>query len=169
VLSWSAPVSDGGASIRGYDVYEATSPGHERPDPVAATLGSGRCTISELRPGIRYYFVVRAFNQAGPGESSNQVSAAPDQPPAITSASKASFTTGRSASFTVRASGFPSPELSESGKLPKGIVFKPGSRAAGTLSGAPGTGTAGTYRITLTAANGIGHPADQSFVLTVVP
>ena len=38
---------------------------------------------------------------------------------------------------------------------------------AGVLSGTPADGTAGTYAITITASNGVGSNATQSFTLTV--
>src|SRR6267143_1260777 len=43
--------------------------------------------------------------------------------PVITSANNVTFTTGASNTFTVTASGFPTPALSESGALPSGITF----------------------------------------------
>jgi hypothetical protein len=88
-----------------------------------------------------------------------------NQSAAITSASGTTFTVGAAGSFTVTATGSPAPTLSESGALPSGVGFNPGT---GLLSGTPGAGTAGTYSITFTAHNGVGSDATQSFTLTVV-
>jgi hypothetical protein len=86
------------------------------------------------------------------------------QTPAITSASSASFTAGTPGSFTVTATGSPTPTLSESGNLPGGVTFSP---STGVLSGTPAAGTGGTYNLTFSATNGVGTPASQSFTLTV--
>ena len=88
-----------------------------------------------------------------PGPSGDQVST-------ITSASTASFTEGTAGTFTVTATGTPTPAITESGALPAGVTF-----TGGVLSGTP-TAT-GTFPITFTATNGIGSPATQSFTLTV--
>jgi hypothetical protein len=84
--------------------------------------------------------------------------------PAITSANNAAFTVGTAGSFTVTATGFPTPTLSESGALPSGVSF---NASTGVLSGTPSTGSGGVYTVSFTAANGIGTNASQSFTLTV--
>jgi hypothetical protein len=85
-----------------------------------------------------------------------------DQAPAITSANSATFTTGSAGSFSLKASGFPTPTFAEAGALPDGVTFD-----NGILSGTPAEGTGGSYALTLTASNGIGSAATQSFTLTV--
>jgi large repetitive protein len=87
-----------------------------------------------------------------------------DTAPAFTSTNATTFTAGTNGTFTVTASGVPSPTFSESGALPNGVSF---NTATGVLSGTPSTGTGGTYNLTFTAANGISPDASQSFVLTV--
>jgi hypothetical protein len=82
--------------------------------------------------------------------------------PAITSANNTTFTEGTPGSFTVTATGYPTPALGESGALPTGVGF---DAATGVLSG---TATAtGSFPITFTASNGVGTEASQSFILTV--
>ncbi len=85
-------------------------------------------------------------------------------PPAITSVNNATFVVGALGSFTVKATGSPSPTLSESGTLPSGVSF---NSTTGVLSGTPAAGTGGTYSITFTASNGASPNAVQSFTLTV--
>ncbi len=89
-----------------------------------------------------------------------------NQTAAITSANSSSFTVGVAGSFTVVATGFPVPSLSESGALPNGVTF---NTATGVLSGTPAAGTAANYPISFTAHNGIGADAVQNFTLTVTP
>ncbi|MDQ6796924.1 MAG: Ig-like domain repeat protein [Actinomycetota bacterium] len=89
------------------------------------------------------------------------------QPPAITSANSTTFMVGISRSFTVTATGFPTPNRSlTSGTLPAGVTFTP---ATGVLAGTPAAGTTGSYPLTFTASNGVSPNAAQSFTLIVVP
>ncbi|HEV3367309.1 MAG TPA: putative Ig domain-containing protein, partial [Acidimicrobiales bacterium] len=85
-----------------------------------------------------------------------------DQAPAITSTSTTSFKENAAGSFTVTTSGFPVPTVAETGALPAGVTLTSG----GVLSGTPTQ--SGTFAVTLTATNGIGSPASQSFTLTVI-
>ncbi len=83
-----------------------------------------------------------------------------NQAPAITSANNTTFTLGTASSFTVTATGFPAPTITESGALPSGVTFN-----AGVLSGTPSV--TGTFNLTFTASNGISPNAVQNFTLTV--
>jgi hypothetical protein len=85
-----------------------------------------------------------------------------DEAPAITSEDATTFTTGSEGSFSVTASGTPSPSVTESGALPGGVEFNPVTDA---LSGTPTE--SGSFAITFTAENGVGANAVQSFTLTV--
>ncbi|HEV3385394.1 MAG TPA: putative Ig domain-containing protein [Gemmata sp.] len=84
--------------------------------------------------------------------------------PAITSAKTAAFTVTTPGSFTVAASGFPSPIFTLTGQIPKGLTF---DRTTGLLSGTPTIGTSGTYTLHFTARNGIGAAVTQTFTLTI--
>ena len=87
------------------------------------------------------------------------------QAPAITSGTSTTFTVGQLGSFTVTTTGSPTPTVSESGALPSGVTFTDNGNGTATLSGTPTA--AGTYPLTLTAANGVLPNATQSFTLTV--
>jgi hypothetical protein len=98
-------------------------------------------------------------NYAG---SSGTTSETGNEAPAITSEDATTFTQGSAGSFTVTASGTPTPTVKESGPLPNGVEF---NAVTGVLSG---TATEdGSYQITFTATNGVGTNAVQSFTLTV--
>jgi alpha-tubulin suppressor-like RCC1 family protein len=86
-----------------------------------------------------------------------------DEAPAITSASSATAATGYAFSFPVTATGYPAPEITESGSLPEGVTFQ---SATATLGGIPGEGTSGSYPIIITAKNAAGT-ITQAFTLTV--
>ena len=90
------------------------------------------------------------------------------QAPAITSANATTFTVGQAGTFTVTATGFPTPSITRGGAaLPSGVTFVDNGNGTGTLSGTPAAGTGGTYAITFTASNGVPPNAVQNFTLTV--
>jgi hypothetical protein len=87
--------------------------------------------------------------------------------PAITSASGTTFISGTAGTFTVIATGYPVPTLSETGALPSGVTFTNNGNGTATLAGTPTV--AGTFPITVTASNGVSPNAKQSFTLVVNP
>ncbi|MFO1412746.1 MAG: FG-GAP-like repeat-containing protein [Burkholderiales bacterium] len=84
--------------------------------------------------------------------------------PVFTSPAAVEFTIGSAGSFTVTAGGTPAPALSLGTALPAGLTFHP---ASGTLDGTPAVGTAGSYVLALTAANGHYPDASQYVALTI--
>jgi fibronectin type 3 domain-containing protein len=73
-LSWTAPGSDGGAPISGYDLHQGTSSGGETSEsPVSGTS----TTVTGLANGTTYFFTVTAANAVGQGPASQEVSATP--------------------------------------------------------------------------------------------
>jgi hypothetical protein len=128
--------------------------------------GNGSATLSgtpAAGTGGLYGFTIRASNAVVP-DATQSFTLAVGQAAAITSANAATFIAGNAGSFTVTASGIPTPSLGESGALPNGVAF---NAAMGVLSGTPGTGTGGVYKISFVAHNGVGADATQSFTLTV--
>jgi hypothetical protein len=87
-----------------------------------------------------------------------------NEPPTFVSPPTASFLVNAAGSFTVAASGYPQPSLSESSTdvLPANVGFDP---ATGILSGSPSS--AGTYTLHFTAHSDSGPDASQTVVLTV--
>ena len=89
--------------------------------------------------------------------------------PVITSAASWSVVPGHQDTFTITATGSPTPVLSESGALPPGLVFVANNNGSATISGSPPAGATGSYEVTVTATNGVGSPAVQHLVLTLIP
>ena len=87
--------------------------------------------------------------------------------PVISSANSTTFAAGVAGIFTVTTTGTPTPSLTETGTLPSGVTFKDNGNGTATLSGTPATVTTGRYTFTITAHNGVGSDASQSFTLTV--
>ncbi len=85
---------------------------------------------------------------------------------AITSAASTTFSAGTYGTFSVTATGTPTPTLSESGPLPSGVSFKAGTAGTATLAGTPAASAKGNYPITLTATSSAGKTS-QAFILTV--
>lgn len=68
-LAWSKPVYDGGSAVTGY-VVEMRQ-GEEEEWTIVSTKEEVRTTeyvVSNLKPGVNYYFQVSAVNCAGQGE-----------------------------------------------------------------------------------------------------
>jgi hypothetical protein len=131
--------------------------------PSGVTFNTSTDTLSgtpAAGTGGTYAITFTAANSAG--STTQNFTLTVDQAPAITSGGSTTFTAGTVGSFAVTATGFPVPTISESGSLPSGVSF-----SAGVLSGTPASGTGGTYNITITANNGVGSNATQSFTLTV--
>jgi uncharacterized repeat protein (TIGR01451 family) len=85
--------------------------------------------------------------------------------PLITSANSTTFVVGSAGTFTVTASGYPAPALTEAGSLPTGVTF---NTTTNVLSGTPASGTNGSYPLVFTATNSAGTNT-QDFTLTVSP
>ncbi len=93
---------------------------------------------------------------------------APGKAPKLTSGVKVSFKHGKHASFTIKSTGFPSPALKITGKLPQGLKFKAGAAGTGTISGSPAAATKGhTFKIKITASNGVGKAATQTLTIKI--
>jgi hypothetical protein len=108
-------------------------------------------------------FTLHFTAQSGSGSSQSQIfTLTVNAAPKFTNPAITGFAVGTSSSFTVTTTGFPAPALSLVGKLPAGVTF---NAATGVLSGTPST--VGTYTLHLTAHNGIGKDATQTFTLIV--
>jgi hypothetical protein len=104
-----------------------------------------------------------------------------NQPPAIISATDVNFTIGVPNTFTFATTGFPQlpangqpgMSMSYTGALPGGVTFaevKPVGLSTGVfaLSGTPAASPAGPFSILLTANNGVGTAAHQTFTVHVI-
>ena len=128
--------------------------------------GNGTATLAgtpAAATGGSYTFTITAHNGVG-ADATQNFTLVVNQAAAITSAASVTFTEGSSVVFAVFTTGYPRPQVSESGALPAGILF---TSEVAALNGSATTGTSGSYPITFTAHNGIGADATQSFVLTV--
>jgi PKD repeat protein len=126
--------------------------------------GNGTATLAGtpgLDQGGVYKVTFTAANTFGSVTQSFTLSV--DQAPAITSASSASATHGKTFSFTFTATGYPLPTVTHTGTV-RGLTYTRGTNGTATLSGTPTK--AGTYTLTITATNSVGTTS-QTFTLTV--
>jgi outer membrane protein assembly factor BamB len=117
--------------------------------PAAGTLGP-------------YPIVITAENGVGVAATQNFLLTV-GVAPVITSSAATTFTVGSPGSFAFHVTGSPAPVVAETGPLPAGVTLSEG----GALAGTPAAGTAGSYPLTVVAANGVAPSATQNFVLTV--
>lgn len=115
--------------------------------------------------GRTYYYRVRAYNGGGGSGNSNSVGLTTLLAPVITSAAGTTLTFGSMGTFTITASGYPLPTVTTGGTLPGGIMVTDNGNGSATIGGTPKS--AGIFPLTVTAANGVGDGATQTFTLTV--
>ncbi len=153
----------------GSPVPSFTETGSLPPGVTFTDNGNGTATLSgtpAALSGGAYPIVITAHNGAG-SDSVQNFTLTVDQSAAIISANSTLFLVGSAGSFTVTTSGTPAPSLTKTGALPNGVTFTDNGNGTATLSGTPAASTGGSYPITITAHNGIGSDATQSFTLTV--
>jgi hypothetical protein len=166
--SWTAPADPGTASITGYTLVATPTPSGT---PVSQTFNSTATTetLTGLTTGTRYNLTVAAVTSVGTGPAAS----ASNNPiligsaPTITSANSTTFATGVAGSFTVTTTGTPTPSISKTGALPSGVTFVDNGNGTASLAGTPASGSFGIYNLSITASNGVGTAAVQSFTLTV--
>ncbi|MBV5344989.1 MAG: putative Ig domain-containing protein, partial [Rhodoferax sp.] len=77
------------------------------------------------------------------------------------------FAVGTAGTFTVTATGYPTPALARTGgTLPTGVTLIDNGDGTATLSGTPAAGTGGSYTLTFTASNTAGN-TPQTFTLNI--
>ncbi len=122
-----------------------------------------------------YAVTLKATNSIGSATREYTLTVSnPGVPAGFTSESSAEFVTEEHGEFTVSTEGEPKPAITRlSGTLPTGVTLVDNGDGTAKLAGTPAAddapiGGSKTYEFTLEADNGIGSPASQPFVLTVV-
>ena len=91
--------------------------------------------------------------------------------PAITSGAAATASSGSAFVFSVTTQGAPTPAVTKSGALPRGLHFVQHHNGTATVQGRPTKSGVGTYHLVFSATYGKGRAAvvvTQPFTLTVV-
>jgi hypothetical protein len=87
--------------------------------------------------------------------------------PTITSAATGSFKVGMAGTFTITATGTPTPSFTLTGAQPSWLSFVDNTDGTATLSGTPDADSDLSYSFTITARNGVSPNATQDFTLNV--
>jgi predicted phage tail protein len=171
-LSWTAPASDGGSQVSGYNVFEGTTPDLSGSAPVTNVTGTA-VTLAGLVNGTTYYFKVAAVNSAGQGLPSAEVQAVPATLPGVPTGLTATRGNAQvTLSWTApasdggsRVSGY----LIYQGTSPGGENTTPvnGSLVTATSSTVTGLTNGTTYYFKVTAVNGVGEGRASSEVSAV--
>ena len=159
-VSWRAPTWLNTGTITGYTA--TATPG----GAACSTASTTTCTINGLTNGTAYSITVVAQTTVGDSGASTPAGVIPGNEIAFTSAPDDTVAIGAPFSFTVTATGSPSPTITKAGRLPSGVRFTGGKHGIAMISGTPAKAAAGVYQLTLTARNKNGT-ATQSFTLTV--
>jgi hypothetical protein len=127
--------------------------------------GDGTATISgtPTGSGARYQITLVASNGVTV-PATQTLTLTVGEAPAITSGSATTFFAGAASQFQVRTTGFAVPTVTLTG-APSWLTY---NAATGRLQGTPPANALGEFTFTITAANGVGTPATQTFTLTVV-
>ena len=132
-----------------------------------ANPGNGTATISgtpSATSGGTYTITLTAKNSAGSTTQTFVLTVV--AAPTITSAASSTATVGSTFNFTVKATGAPTPAMSEAGALPQGLTWTDNGNGTATLAGTPGVNQGGVYDLSFVAASSNGK-ATQAFTLTV--
>ena len=127
--------------------------------PTGVSLSSAGVLSGTPSVGGSFTVTVTATNSSG--SSPTNFTLVVDQSPSITSATTSTFSVGTAGSFTVQASGYPTPtlSLSSSSTLPSGVSFTPGANGTATIAGTPASGTGGSYQLGISASSSAGSAA----------
>jgi hypothetical protein len=130
----------------------------------AALGGGGGGGSSNAAVGAVSYGVA---GEPGDGTATISWSLAPaPQPPKIISAAQAAFVVGERDTFTISATGTPTPQLTV-GALPPGLSFSDHGDGSGVISGVPSVSSDGVIVVDVTATNGVGPAVTQQLQLRI--
>ncbi len=127
------------------------------------TNGSGTATLAG-RPTASGGFPIAITGTSTAGTVTQRFTLTVDGAPTFTSAGSDTVTLGTTFSFPVTTTGYPAPEVTETGTLPAGVAIVPGADGVVAIAGTPTT--TGAFALAITATNGSGT-VTQHFALTV--
>jgi hypothetical protein len=145
----------------------------DRFDPSSSAPGA---CIPDYKNGIQH-LTVTATSQNHTSSKIDFVVVNPaTAKPIITTANNVVFTVGTAGTFTVTATGYPAPTVTDASfggptpcsasALPSNVTFTTNINGTATIAGTPASGTSGPYAVCINAVNAAGS-STQAFTLTV--
>jgi uncharacterized repeat protein (TIGR01451 family) len=131
---------------------------------------NGTATLSGTPNSNGIYHITITASNGTPPNATQNFTLTVVQAPAITSADNTTFQENMPGSFTVTTTGFPTgPNMSitRTGALPSGLVFTNNNDGTAILQGTPAARSAGSYRLTIGANNGVTPTVAQNFTLII--
>ena len=125
LVSWSAPASNGGATITSYTAFSA-------PGLKTCTTSGLSCTVPGLTNGVSYTFTVKATNVAGMGAASNPSNSVVPVPRVLRYSGPDRFATAAAISAATFAPGADVAYIANAYNFPDALA---GAAAAGTVKG----------------------------------
>lgn len=153
----------------GYPAPTINTSGNLPAGLTVTSANNGTATLAgtpSVGTGGVYALTVSASNGSGT-PATQTLAVTVNAAPAITSAATAAFAIGHAGSFSMTSTGVPTPTISVAGTLPAGVAVTFHGNGTAMLAGTPLPGTAGSYPLIVTAANGVGTNATQALTLTV--
>jgi large repetitive protein len=115
-----------------------------------------------------YPIVLIADKDSSEGQGLQNFTLTVVQAPVFTSRARATFKAGARNTFAFHTTAYPVAELSERGRLPTGVRFRPRSNGTAILIGKVArSDRRKVYVLTVTAQNGVGVPVHQTFRLRI--
>ncbi|WP_156786194.1 beta strand repeat-containing protein [Microterricola viridarii] len=146
--------------------WQRSGDGSTWADVPGGTLNGGTASLDVTAVQLQSGALYRVVFTDGASTPSDPAALTVVTPAQLTSAGSAGFAADVAGSFTVTASGTPTPAITATG-LPAGLSFLDNGDGTATISGTPPIGTGGAQSVTLSASNGHGAPDTQTLALTV--
>ena len=168
--------------LGGAETFTVTTTGFPDPDAVEHRRAAGGGDVHRRTPTARPRSRARRAPGSGgayplthhrrqrrqPGRGTQAFVLTVNSSPAFTSANATTFTVGSAGTFAITTTATPAvTSITQTGALPAGVTFTDNGNGTATLAGTPAAASGGTYTLTLTASNGVGTNAVQTFTLTV--
>jgi large repetitive protein len=157
--------------VVGYPPPYSVTEGGPLPSGIQLVTDAGGWELSgtpAFGSGGVYPIVLFADKDSSEGQGLQNFTLTVVQAPVFTSRARATFKAGARNTFAFHTTAYPVAELSERGRLPTGVRFRPRSNGTAILIGkAARSDRRKVYVLTVTAQNGVGVPVHQTFRLRI--
>ena len=128
--------------------------------------GDGTATLSGTPTGRSQGLYPLTFYANGGGFARQAFTLTVNRVPALRHVGTVHAPIGAAMDQPIKATGYPVPVLTKTGKLPAGLTFTDHGDGTGDIAGTPAAGSSGRYPVTITATSGLGSTS-ESFTIVV--